>query len=85
MVIDINKFTFFIIQRNLRKGEQKTQLHEWFAWYPVKIEYQRWVWLEMVFRKYKSNDSDIDIFTKRYCDPKYWEYNYMNKQRDDND
>ena len=29
----------------------KTDWHNWFAWYPVKTETREWAWLEIVERK----------------------------------
>lgn len=34
----------------MRWSERKHTWHQWFAWYPVKIN-ETWVWLEVVYRQ----------------------------------
>lgn len=74
MVFDFNGFCQFFIDWELKKAEQKTKKHKWFAWYPVKVGYCRWVWLKDVCRVYKPyGDLMQSIFGARYHDPKYYE------------
>ena len=81
MIFDFNAITSYMYKRNIKIGDKKQQLHKWFAWYPIEIGYCKWVWLNMVFRKYKSHDMGIGVFTKRYREPEYFEINYIDNIR----
>ena len=41
------------------KSYKYTQWHKWFAWYPVMMQEDRYIWLEIILRK---QDHDIE-----YC------------------
>ena len=74
MIIDFNKIIDFFININLKLSKPKLIRHKWFAWYPVKVNYYRWVWFVNVYRVYEPNNKyPISILTERYKNPKYYE------------
>ena len=46
----------------------------WFAWYPVKTDYDRYVWLETVNRRRGDIYLTFDTYTINCSKPKYYYY-----------
>lgn len=38
------------VEYDMAKKQRQTRSHRWFAWYPVKLEYDGYAWLEFVSR-----------------------------------
>lgn len=85
MIFDFNNIVSYFFKRNIKIAEKKIELHKWFAWYPVEVGYCKWVWFSMVLRKYKSHDWDVEIFSRRYKEPEYFEIKYIKDIRNNNE
>lgn len=50
------------IQRARIKRDKYKEWHDWFAWYPVRIDENRLVWLEIVKRRIRYTSEDHPRF-----------------------
>lgn len=39
----------------------KEEWHRWFAWYPVRADFNQWVWLEYIWRQEIVTPWDIEV------------------------
>lgn len=52
-------------------GEYQGPVHTWFAWFPVRLWYGRYVWLKPVLRRRVVKRAYLD----GPCDWAFWCYN----------
>lgn len=57
------------IQRARIKRDKYKEWHDWFAWYPVRIDQNRKIWLETVQRRILYTSEDFPRFYG-------WEYTF---------
>lgn len=57
------------IQRARAKRDKYKEWHDWFAWYPVRVDSHRKIWLETVSRKINYIGEDLPRFYG-------WEYTF---------
>lgn len=50
------------IQRAKNKRDKYKDWHSWFAWYPVRIDQSRLVWLETVYRRIRYIPEEVPRF-----------------------